>query len=160
EILLRDFRHRLDPPSLDGDVEERRRRVEVPIPHPVVDRLEMPDALAGLRVEAEQALREEVVAWPGAPVLVVVGRLDWDVNVSEHLIRAHLSPDGDGARVRPRVVQPGVAAELARSRDRSELPQQLPGADIVTSDVSLVPALSSGILAGRAAQSADDHHVA
>src|SRR5262249_52842274 len=133
---------------------------EVPVPHPVVDRLEMPDALAGLRVEAQQALRKEVAARPGAPVIVVVGRLDRRVDVSELLISAHLSPDADVTRVRPRVVQPGIAAELARSRDRSEFPQELPGADVVPSDVSLVPALSSGILAGRAAQSADDHHVA
>src|SRR5439155_5846238 len=46
EPLLADLRHRVDPPAVDGDVDEDRRRREVVVPETVMDTLKMPDAPA------------------------------------------------------------------------------------------------------------------
>ena len=66
ERLLADDRDRLDLATVNPDVYEVGSRRKVIIPQPVMNRLEVPDALAGLRVETHEALREEIVAVPVA----------------------------------------------------------------------------------------------
>src|SRR6185436_3587363 len=55
EPLLADLHHGIDPPSIHRDRAQRRRRREVVVPQTVVHRLEMPDALAGRGVKADEA---------------------------------------------------------------------------------------------------------
>src|SRR5439155_23786987 len=160
EVLLRDLGDGLDPAPVDHDVEQGRRGVEIPFPEAVMDRLEMPHALAGLRVQAHQALGEEIVSGSRRPVVVVVRRLDGRIDIAELLVRAHLPPDARVPRVGPRVVQPGVAAVLARAGDGMECPELLAGTDVVTPYVPLIAVLLPGVLAGRPAQPADDDDVA
>ena len=56
EPLLGDLRDRLDSLAVDGDVEQVRRGRQVVVPQPVVHELVVPDALAGLDVEAHERL--------------------------------------------------------------------------------------------------------
>ena len=51
--------------AVDGDVGENRRRRVVVVEQIVVDRLEVPHALARLGIEADDAAREQVVAEAG-----------------------------------------------------------------------------------------------
>ena len=71
ERLLAGLRQGLDLASVDGDVEQVGRGREVVVPQPVVHRLEVPDALARLAVDADDALGEQVVARPHPAVPVV-----------------------------------------------------------------------------------------
>ncbi len=57
----------------DGDVEQHRRRGQVVIPDVVMKRLEVPDALAGLGVEADERIGEQIVAVT-MPAVEIAGR--------------------------------------------------------------------------------------
>src|SRR5215813_2430339 len=61
ESLLGDLRHGLDAPAIDRDVNEVRGRGDVVIPHVVAEDLRVPDPTAGGGLQADQAVREEVV---------------------------------------------------------------------------------------------------
>ena len=91
------------------------RRGDVPVPDVVMDQLEVPDALAGARVEADQAIGEEIVAGAVAAVEIAGRRLDRDVDVAEFLVGAQRRPGAGVAGVLPGVVLPGLVAELARA---------------------------------------------
>jgi hypothetical protein len=54
---------RLDPAAVLREGDEGGRGREVAVPDVVLHRLEVPHALAGRRVQAEDAVRVEVVAW-------------------------------------------------------------------------------------------------
>ena len=151
EPLLGDLRDRLDRPPVDGDVDQVRRRRQVVVPHRMVHELEVPDALAGLGVEADQRVGEQVVA--GAVPAVVVGhrRADRQVDVPELRVVAHVRPDVGPARPLPRLVAPGLVAELARLRDGVEDPLHLAGADVVAADMSRRRFLAAGALRDRRA---------
>jgi hypothetical protein len=70
----------LDDLAVLVDVGEHRGRRHVVIPDPVVDELEVPLALAGLQVDAHQALAEQVVAGAMAAVEVRGRCLDRQVH--------------------------------------------------------------------------------
>ena len=64
EAVLVRLHHRLDSAAVDGDVAEHRRADVVPFPEVVMNRLEVPHALAGLRIERDERIGEQVVAGP------------------------------------------------------------------------------------------------
>ena len=101
-----------------------------------MDELVVPDALAGLDVDAHDRLREEVVARPVPAVHVVGGRGGRHVDVAELLVGREQRPDRRVAAVLPRAVAPRVGAVLARLRDGVEDPLQLPGADVERAHVA------------------------
>ena len=102
-----------------------------------MDELLMPDALAGSRIEAHEAAREQVVAGPMAAVEVAGRRLDRQIDVAELFVGGERRPDRRVAGIRPRIVQPRVVAELARLRNGVEGPQPLARADVEAADVAL-----------------------
>ena len=59
---FRDLRDRIDAAAVPGDGDQIRRGGKVPVPDVVFDALEMPQALAGARVERQDAVGEQVVA--------------------------------------------------------------------------------------------------
>ncbi len=121
--------------AVHGEVAQDRRGGRVVVPEAVVDDLVMPDPQAGRRVEAHEALREEVVAQPVAAVEVVRRRFDREVDEPEVEVRAHQRPHARVACVRPRLVLPRVSTVLARLRDRVENPEPLAGAHVIPADV-------------------------
>ena len=62
KTLLGDLGHRLDRSSVNRDVEKVGRRRQVVVPQAMVDELVVPDTLAGLDVETEEGVGEQVVA--------------------------------------------------------------------------------------------------
>jgi hypothetical protein len=59
---LGDLGDRFDETAVAPDGDEIRRGGKVPVPDVVPDALEMPDALAGARIERDDTVREQVVA--------------------------------------------------------------------------------------------------
>ena len=86
----------------------------------MVHELEVPLALPGLQVDGDETLGEQVVAGPVPAVEVRRRRLDRQVGEAELFVDADLRPDAGVAVVRPRVLFPGVVAELARARNGVE----------------------------------------
>ena len=122
----------------------------------MVGDLEVPAALAGLEVEGDEAVREEVVAQP-VPAVVVVGRhLDRQVDHVQLGVDRHLGPHAGVAGVAPRVAFPGVVAELVAERDGVEDPLPLAGVDVVAADEALDVAHRSRRAAGQVRRSDDD----
>ena len=69
--VLRDLRDDVARPAVLRDRDERRRGGEVAVPEVVLHGLEVPDALAGRRAQAEDRVGEQVVAVPVGAVEVV-----------------------------------------------------------------------------------------
>src|SRR5207244_8180881 len=115
--VLRDLRDGVDLPAVARDRDEIRRRGKVPVPHVVAEALEMPDALAGARVEREDAVREEIVAVTRDAVEIErrgSGRCE-DHRVL--LIDGHAGPRIRAAFDRVRIGRPRVVAALAGLRN-------------------------------------------
>ena len=91
----------------------------------------MPDALARLRVDADQTLGEEVVARPVGPVVVVRRRARRQVDVAQFVVRAHRRPHVRVAGRPPGLVLPGLDAELVVPWNRVETPLELARVDVV-----------------------------
>ena len=90
----------------------------------------MPDPLAGLRVDGDDAFGEQVVAEAVAAVVVAGRRAGRQVDVPELVVGAQRRPDVGVAGVAPRLVQPGVGAEVVRLRDGAEHPAHVAGARV------------------------------
>jgi len=124
----------------------------------VVHHLEMPDPFAGLRVEAQQAVGEQVVAGAFAAVPVVGGAARRHVDVAELLVDAHRRPRLAAAGVFPGVLVPRLDTILAGARHDVELPAQRAGLDVVAADITRWDVGFSR--RRRAALAADDHDAA
>src|SRR5262245_31908556 len=92
--------------------------------------LKMPDALAGLRLYANERFGEEVVAQAVSAVPVVGRRAGGQIDVAKFLVHAHQRPYICVASVFPRFVLPGLIAELARLRHGVEYPERLACANV------------------------------
>src|SRR5262245_22451460 len=97
----------------------------------------MPLALAGLQIDRDDALSEEVVAGTVAAVFVNRRCFHRQVHEAGFRIDGDLRPHADVAAPLPRSLLPGVVAEFARSRNRIELPELLARADIEGADEAL-----------------------
>ena len=157
ERLLARLGDRLDLASVDGDVDQIACRRKVVVPEPVMDRLEMPDALAGLGVDADDALGEQVVPMPHPAVPVVGRRAGREIDVAELLVDGHRSPDVRVSAVAPRLVLPGIRPELVALRNGVEDPLHLAGARV---EAAHVPGRGLTRLGAVPHHAADDHGVA
>ena len=115
------------------------------VPDPVVDELVVPLALAGLQIDRDEAFAEQIVAGTMAAVVVAGRQLDRQIGQAELFVDADLRPHAGVAGVRPRVVLPGVVAELAGLGNRVEDPQPLAGAHVEAADVALDVASCSSV---------------
>src|SRR5689334_15773913 len=95
--------------------------------------LEMPFALAGLEIHADQAFSEQVVSRTVTAVKIRTGRLNRQVHQAEFFVDRHLRPDAVVAVGRPGAVFPRIVAELSGSGNGIESPQEFSTADIVGS---------------------------
>src|SRR5262245_32306722 len=85
--------------------------------------LEMPLALPGLQIDADETLTEQVVAMSMAAVKVRRRGLNRQIHEAEFFVDRHLSPDAGVAISRPRIVEPGVIPKLAGLGNRVERPE-------------------------------------
>ena len=116
------------PSCLHGD--QLRRRGEVVVPQVVVHDLVVPHALAGARVERDQAVRVEVAADAIGAVVVVGRRAGREVGDAAARVDRDLAPRVGAADVLPGVLGPRLVALLAGMRHRVERPHQLAGDDV------------------------------
>ena len=98
--------------------------------------LEVPLALPRRRVEADQRLPEQRVAGAPAAVVVVARSAHRHVQQPALFVERHRRPHVGVAGERPRIVTPGVIAELARLRNRVKAPRRLPGACVERANVA------------------------
>src|SRR5438128_518858 len=75
EARLADRRDRGDGPVAAAHVKERRRRRIVTVPDVMMDELEMPELLAGTRIERDEAGAVEIRAGAVAAVAIPIGRV-------------------------------------------------------------------------------------
>ena len=97
----------------------------------------MPDALAGVRIEREERVGEQVVAGTVCAVEIGRGGSGGDEDESTLYIDCHARPVVGTARVGPGVLRPSVVAELAGTRNGVERPAQPSCSDVVGADVSV-----------------------
>ena len=118
------------------DRHQVRRRGKIAIPDVVVDRLKMPHALAGVGLQREQRVGEQVVALAIRAVEIECRRTGGDEDQAALFVEAHAGPVVGRADVLPGVLGPGVVAEFAGMRNGVERPADLAGADVVGADVA------------------------
>ena len=104
---------------LDGDRRQHRRGGQVVVPQAVMDDLEVPLPLPGQRVETDDRFGEQIRAGPPRAVVVVARRADRQIQQAARLVERHRRPDVGVAGELPRLVLPGLVAELARARNRA-----------------------------------------
>ena len=136
EARLAGERDDVDVAAVVPDRRQLRRRVVVEVPEVVVRRLEVPQALAGARVERDQAIGEQVGADAVGAVVVVGGRAGREVGDAALLVDRQLAPGVRAADVFPRVFRPRLVAELAWMRHGVELPDQLAGEHVVGAKIA------------------------
>ena len=160
EGLLAHLGQGLDPPALHRDVGQHRRRRQVVVPQAVMHELVVPDSLPRDRLDADQALTEEVRPGPVAAVVVVGGRARRQVHVAQLLVGAHGRPHVGLPEGPPRLVLPGLVAGLALLRHRVEDPQLLAGAGVEAAHIARVGVLFGGLGVPVDDAGADHHHAA
>ena len=131
------------PVLLDGEQHGRRRQIFVE--HIVVDELLVPEALAGVGVERQQAIGEQIRTVAVAAPEIRLGRFGGHVEDAALLIEREAGPVRHGAGRLVPIRRPGMVAVFARVRDRVEDPTQLAVAHVVGADGP-----------GAAGESADD----
>ena len=111
-------------------VDQRRRAGHVGVPDVVMDHLEVPQVLAGVRVGRHEAGAEEIVA--GAIAAVLIDRRRAERHVDDAALRVHRdeAPDVDAGAILPAVAGPGVVVLLAGARNGMEGPHQLAGVHV------------------------------
>ena len=130
ERLLRELHDRLDRLSIDSDVGEDRSRRQVVVPQIVVDDLIVPRTFAGQASDAHERVGKDIVTEPVPTVHVAGRRRQRQIGQPLLLVGADERPQVRLAAVRPGVVLPGLAANLARTRNRIERPSRLAGAHV------------------------------
>src|SRR6266446_980196 len=136
ESLLCGLGYRIDlfPVALHG--EKRRRRREIPVPDVVVDPLKMPDALARLRIQGNQAICEKIVTDAIGAIEIKCRRARGYIDNSALRIERHSGPIVRSAAGLPRIAGPGVIAKFTRVRDGVKRPAQLAGPNVVGANIT------------------------
>ena len=115
--LLARHRDRLDQLAVHVGVEQDRRRRHVVVPDRVMHDLEVPLALAGLQIDADDAVAEQVVAGTMAAVVVRRRILDRQIDQAGFLVDRDLRPDAGVAVDRPRLVLPACRCRTRRAAE-------------------------------------------
>ena len=89
--------------------------------------LEVPEILAGVRIDRDDRRGEQIVAGAIDADAVVVRRAERHVENAALGIERRVTPDVDAGSVLRAVPAPGVVAEFARPRHGVERPHQLAG---------------------------------
>src|ERR1017187_2790602 len=98
--------------------------------------LEVPEILAGVRVDRDHRGREEVVSGAVGADAVVVRGAEGHVEDAALAIERGVTPDIDAGPVLRAGPAPGVVAEFAGPRHRVERPHQLAGPGVPSARVA------------------------
>ena len=110
---------------------------DVVIPDVVTERLKVPDAFAGLGVERDGAVGEEIVAEPVAAVKVKRRRAETGENQSALHVNTQATPGIGPASVFPGgVAFPGFVSELAGLGNSVKAPDLFTGSDVECANVA------------------------
>src|SRR4029453_9393747 len=134
--VLRDLRHDVAALAVLRDRDQGRGGGEVAVPNVVLHGLEVPDALAGRGLQAQDRVRVQVVSESVRAVEVVGRRAGPGVDETALDVERESRPRVRATDVFPRILRPGVVAGLARMRDRVERPALAAGVDVEGADVA------------------------
>ena len=133
---LGDLRHGVNQFALALYGDQARWSRQVPIPHVVLDGLEMPDSFARAGVQSQQRIGEQVVAHAIGAVEVIGGRPGGHEDHTSLFVQRHTGPIVGRSGILPRFLGPRIVAELARMRNGVKRPANLAGADVEGADVT------------------------
>ncbi len=135
EARLGSLGHGVDGAALVHDTNQDGRRGQVVVPQVVVHGLEVPDALAGLRVEGHDGVRVQVRPGSVAAVEVRARGAHGQENPATGEVRGDGGPDVGGARAGGAGL-PGLVARLALVGDGVEGPHAAAAAHVEGPDVA------------------------
>src|SRR5207249_6824660 len=138
ESLFRRLRDGFNGFAVDHKVRKDWRGRNVHIPEGMMDQLEMPFALAGFQIDADQRFAEKIVAGTMATVKIAGGRFDGQIDEAELFVDGNLRPYASVAGVFGGALFPCVVAELAFFRDGVKNPETLAGTDVEAPNVSFI----------------------
>jgi hypothetical protein len=144
EALLGGLRDGVDGLAVAVDGEQCWRRGEVAVPDVVMDALEVPEALAGVGVEGEECVGEEVVADAIGAVEVTYRGACRDVDDAALGVDGHPCPVVGCSCGLPGVCRPGLVAVFAGEWNGVEGPAELTGVDVEGADVAVERGLRLG----------------
>ena len=93
-----------------------------------------------------RTLSKQSIARPPATEVIVGGRAEGQIDVSQLVIGAYQCPNICAARRFPGALIPGLVTELSLDGDGTELPQLLSGADIEASHIARRHLVCEGII--------------
>src|SRR5882724_1519942 len=140
ESLFRWLRDGFNGFAVDRDIRKDRRGRNVHIPERMMHQLEMPFALAGFQVDADQRFAEEIVAGAMAAVKIAGWGFDRQIDKAELFVDGNLRPDAGVAGVFGGALFPGVVAKFAFLGDGVKNPEALAGTDVEAANVSFIVA--------------------
>src|SRR5262249_26112110 len=126
---------RFDRAASDADIGEDRRGGKVVIPKAVMQRLEVPHTLAGLRVKTHDGFGKQVVAGTRAAKVNARCFFEWKIDVAELVVTTQKRPRAAVTGVEIRSVEPRVFSVLAGPRHDMKCPEEFAGARIETADI-------------------------
>src|SRR5271166_6839567 len=91
----------------------------------------MPDALARLGVQRDETVGEQIIADSISPIEIKRRRTRGNIDNSSLRIDGHPSPVIRGAAGLPRVLRPGVFAEVAGMRNGMKRPARFPATHVI-----------------------------
>src|SRR5205823_14269158 len=117
--------------SVFGNVHENWRWGQIVIPQIVMNELEVPLVLSGVRIDRNDRVTEEIGAGPIAAVVVSRGRAEGHIEDAACFIGGHVpAPNIRAGPVLPAIVEPGLVTGFAGLRYRLKLPQSRAGARV------------------------------
>src|SRR5438128_1290320 len=124
------------PPSNPGNITVAFPTLKVPIPQVVSDALKMPNPLARLRVQCNQAVREQIVSRSIGAIEIESCGTRGNVDDTALEIDGHPRPVVCCAAGFPGFLRPRLVAELPGVRDGVKRPAQFARAHVVGANVA------------------------
>src|SRR5277367_2470658 len=97
--------------------------------------LEVPQIFSGSRIERQQTIRKQVVSLAIRAVVVVGWRANREIGNPTLLIQRKFSPYVGTADIQPCILGPSVVTQFSRMRDGVKLPDQIPTAHVVGTNI-------------------------
>src|SRR5580693_4071546 len=96
----------------------------------------MPQSLAGIRLERQQGISEQIVADAIRSIEIERGGSGGNKYQAALFIQSHPGPIVGGAAIFPCIFRPSVVTEFAGMRKGMKAPANLPGAHVKRADVA------------------------
>src|SRR6185295_8732641 len=127
ESLLRRLSDDVDVAAIVPHGQKLWSRRQVVVPHIVMDGLEMPQALARLRIQRNQAVAEQIVAGPIAAIEIRPRSSEWNIGNASLFVDRHFAPVVNATGGFIKIRRPCVVSNFSWMWNRMEDPDQLTG---------------------------------